>query len=46
MMTATTKLKINLEFPGKLYCNDCQEYFTPEDYEGPIWWNELIAGNL
>lgn len=43
LMSATTKFRINPQFPGQLYCNDCEAYFTPEDYEGPIWWHELIA---
>lgn len=40
---ATTKFRLNAQFPGRLYCNDCKKYFTPDDYEGPIWWHKLIA---
>jgi len=40
---ATTKFRLNPQRLGQLYCNDCKKYFTPEGYEGPIWWHELIA---
>ena len=39
---ATTKFRLNPQHPGRLYCNNCEKYFTPEDYKGPIWWHELI----
>lgn len=39
---ATTKFRLNPQRLGRLYCNECEAYFTPEDYEGPIWWHELI----
>jgi hypothetical protein len=43
LVAATTKYKIRLNpLPGKLYCNDCEGFFTPEDFEGPIWWHQLI----
>lgn len=40
---ATTRFKLNPKYPGKLYCNACEGYFTPEDYDGPIYWHELIG---
>lgn len=43
LMAATTRFRINPQFPGRLYCNDCERYFTPEDFEGPIWWKDLIT---
>ena len=42
LFRATTKFMIDPQGRGKLFCNDCRKFFTPEDYEGPIWWHELI----
>jgi hypothetical protein len=39
---ATTKFTLNPQRRGRLFCNECRKFFTPEDYEGPIWWHELI----
>ena len=42
LLQATTKFIIDPQFRGRLFCNDCRKFFTPEDYEGPNWWHELI----
>jgi hypothetical protein len=42
LLRATTRFMIDPQHRGRLFCNDCKQFFTPEDYEGPIWWHELI----
>lgn len=31
LMSATTKFRIHPKPPGKFYCNDCEQYFTPQE---------------
>lgn len=42
LAAATTKFKLNPTFPGRFYCNTCEAYFTPEDYDEPIWLEQLV----
>jgi len=43
LLAATTKFKLNPNNPGRYYCNICEGYFTPEGWDKPIWWHELIG---
>jgi hypothetical protein len=43
LFTATTKIMFDFQNRGRVFCNECKNFFTPEDYEGPILWHELIA---
>jgi hypothetical protein len=40
----TTKfhLKPGQPRPGRFFCNVCRKYFTPEDWNEPIKWEDLI----
>jgi len=42
LLSATTKFKLNPNKPGSFYCNECDKYFTPMEWDENIWWHELI----
>jgi hypothetical protein len=42
LAAATTKFTIRPNPKGKFICNECGEFFTPEDWTKPIWWEDLI----
>ena len=39
----TTKFHLRMNGrPGRFFCNECRQYFTPEDWKEPLKWEDLI----